>query len=218
MENNSYLLMKDENVKPLIIIFGGLAGKIYWRVFEFKNFLTKNIDCHLLFLKDYKRSWYQYGVEELNSNTVDDFVISIQEIIQDINYSKIITLGTSMGGFASLLFGSLLKANSIIAFSPQTFIDRTNRKKYKDFRWFQYIKPLNDTHPDKKYFDLIDSDFSNSVVDIIYGIDEILDKIHAERMNHKNINLISFEGKHDVIKNLRDNGILLEIILKHIEH
>ena len=39
----------------------------------------------------------------------------------------IITIGGSMGGYAALLFGSLLPVNGIIAFGPQTFIDKDNR-------------------------------------------------------------------------------------------
>lgn len=215
-EKKSYLIIKDDNKKPLFIIFGGLMGEIWWNMFEFKNFLSNNIDAHFLFIKDFKQVWYQYGNDELNANTVDDLVIAIQELIRDINYSKIITLGTSMGGFGALLFGSLLQAESIIAFSPQTFIDRPNRQKYSDFRFLKHIRPLNDNHPDKKYFDLINLDFSNSRVDIIYGEDDKLDIIHAARMDIHKFNVLHFPGGHVVIKELRNDGTLLNIILNHI--
>ena len=34
----------------------------------------------------------------------------------------------------------------------------------------------------------------------------------------KNINILSYNGNHGIVKNLRDNGILLKIISNHIKN
>jgi hypothetical protein len=211
-----YLVEFNNDIKPLIITFAGLYGGISQPLFEFKNFLLKNIDCHVIFIRDTNQLWYNNGAIGLGTN-INELKNNIQEIINKINYSTIITIGGSMGGYAALLFGSLLPVNGIIAFGPQTFIDKYNRKKYKDFRWRSKIKNLynnnnNNNNNHHTYYDLSKLSFQNINVKIIYGYDSVLDKKHAKRMKNKNIIVTGECGGHGIVKNLRDNGKLLKII------
>ena len=195
----------------MIITFGGLFGGIHQPLFEFKKFLSENIDCHLLFIKDTKQSWYHKGVIGLGEN-INEVKNNITDIINKINYSMIITIGASMGGYAALLFGSILPVNGILAFGPQTFIDKDNRKKYKDNTWKSKIEDIY-CNSDNTYYDLSKLSFQNINVQIIYGTDDKLDKIHAEIMEkNKNIIVTGECGGHNVIKKLRDNGMLLKMI------
>jgi esterase/lipase len=53
-------------------------------------------------------------------------------------YKNVIFLGTSSGGYAAILFGSLLNVNSVVAFTPQTVrLDKNIDEKYRDIS--QYI-------------------------------------------------------------------------------
>ena len=102
------------------------------------------------------------------SNNIDETVFKIKELIEKINYSKIILIGGSMGGYGALLFGSLIKCDSILAISPQTFIDKNNRIVYKDTRWQNEINRLYCNNTDKKYYDLSSLNFNSCRNNICY--------------------------------------------------
>lgn len=208
---NDFLVENDETKKPLIITFGGIANGIGGPIFEFKNLLEKNIDCHKIFIKDSNQSWYHKGANGLGNN-IKELKNDIEKLIEEINYSEIIIIGASMGGYASLLFGSLLKVNSIIAFVPQTFIDKETREIEKDKRWPKQIKSVHENN--QNYYDLINLNFENINVQIIYGEKDSLDAIHAKRMNkHKSIEIIKYNGNHKTIfKLLKKNNQLIDII------
>jgi hypothetical protein len=192
---------------PLIIAFGGIAGGLTIPVFEFKKFLLSKFKCHFIFIRDINQTWY------LNES-IENSVTIIKSYIDKINYSKIITLGISMGGFASILFGTLLNVNNILAFCPQTFIDFENRKKYRDTRWENIINKIYLKDINKNYYDLSLLDFSKDTnIKIFYGKLDNLDKIHSLKLKDKNNIIIEeCEGDHSFFKILKDNNKLYEII------
>ena len=49
-------------------------------------------------------------------------------------YKKIVAIGSSAGGFAAILFGTILKLQKIIAFNPQTIISESNENENK-LKW-----------------------------------------------------------------------------------
>ena len=59
------------------------------------------------------------------------YITSIKNIINTVNPSKIITFGSSAGGFQSLLYGELLNADLSIACSPQTIAFHSFMNKYR---------------------------------------------------------------------------------------
>ena len=203
-----YLVDSDIYRKPLIIAFGGISGQIHQPLFEFKTFLQNNIDCHFIYLKDTKQAWYQLGVVGLG-DTITDVSNNLKEIIKNINYSTIITIGSSMGGYAAMLFGSLIGANSILAFGPQTFICPNRLRAVGDTR---VIGPIDAMHAvvNVMYDDLTKLDYGQGDINIIYGNEDALDRIHAERI--RGARITAYSGNHSVVKTLRDNGILIQII------
>ena len=212
-----FLVENDETKKPLIITFGGIANGIGGPIFEFKNLLKENIDCHKIFIKDSNQSWYHKGANGLGNN-INELKNDIEKLIEKINYSEIITIGASMGGYASLLFGSLLKVNSIISFIPQTFIDKETRKKHKDNRWSKQMKSVHENN--QNYYNLINLNFTNINTKIIYGKTDLLDTIHAKRMNkHKSIEIIKYNANHQsIFKKLKKDNQLINIIKKSINY
>ena len=212
-----FLVENDETKKPLIITFGGIANGIGSPIFEFKNLLKENIDCHKIFIKDSNQSWYHKGANGLGNN-INELKNDIEKLIEKINYSEIITIGASMGGYASLLFGSLLKVNSIISFVPQTFIDKETRKKHKDNRWSEQMKSVHENN--QNYYNLINLNFTNINTKIIYGKTDLLDTIHTKRMNkHKSIEIIKYNANHKTIfKELKKDNQLINIIKKSINY
>ena len=115
-----------------------------------------------------------------------------------------------MGGYASIFFGTALDVDYIIAFSPQSFIDKFRRTIYFDRRCRKQIAKVHTSkmrikHSNldlKKY--LKDTSY-NSSIDIYYDSKVRIDKIHSERLrDYKNVVLVKNTGGHGVVKKLRD--------------
>lgn len=134
----------QNNSENLIVCFGGMALKMGGILpFEFLNYLSKtykkNVD--LYFFIDKHQSWYHKGIDGITTN-IDETVLYLNSIINKKNYKKIIFMGVSAGGYASILFGSLCNVSNVIAFIPRTRlvfknVERTNNivnKKYKDLK------------------------------------------------------------------------------------
>jgi len=90
---------------------------------------------------------FKNGFDVVNfKNSSDDWFQSVpSEIFLNINnrisekhYKKIISYGTSMGGYAAIAFSKLLNPDLIIALGPQYSIDEDFDK-----RWFNLSKEIN---------------------------------------------------------------------------
>ncbi len=202
--------------QPLLVAFGGIAGELGIPPFEFFN-LSKEFNVNRIYVRDLTQSWYQMGLPGLADN-VEEVSLVLKEKISELNANKVVFIGNSMGGYAAILFGILLNADIVHAFSPQTFINRFHRFIYRDRRWRKYLTNVyKNSH--KKYFDLRkvihqDSRKLHCEINIYYSSNHRLDKIHAEHM--KNIGIITLhsyaEGGHRLVKTLRDEGSLKSII------
>ncbi len=73
-----------------------------------------------IFVRDHFQVWYQAGLHGRGSPLT--LASQLKSAILSIRPSRIVTFGVSAGGFASLLFGHLLDADRILAFSPQTLV------------------------------------------------------------------------------------------------
>lgn len=122
--------------KTLIVSFAG-HGLKYGGVpkIEFANFLQthfSHIDSQ--FYIDNTCSSYHHGMQGISSN-IDETVQYLRQRFE--GYDKIITLGASAGGYAAILFGSLLKVDTVIAFIPQTILKSKDREdKYRNLTPF----------------------------------------------------------------------------------
>ena len=131
---------------PLVIVFSAFESaivnkhykkygiknldKLYGsREFQFTNFFNGQNICNTLHMLDeFQLYFFLY---------FDDYITSINNFLDFYKNScknnfKLITFGSSSGGFAALLFGNLLNADLAIACSPQTiaFYDYVN--KYRE--------------------------------------------------------------------------------------
>lgn len=196
----SKLIIKSNHAVPtdtIIIVFTGYAMiHSAQQHFDFKRILNdnfENIDKHFYIDKNQKS--YHKGISGI-SNNIDETVEYLKNIIK--NYTKTIFMGISSGGYAAILFGSLLNATRVLAFIPQTILyknDPDYNEKYRDIEPF--INKIS------KYY--------------IYGDLSIKNKqnchhiSHCERINkYSNVFLTEFDNLN--IKVLRNNGILLKII------
>jgi hypothetical protein len=192
MEGSEYKILNGNNI--LIICFGGMALQFGGILpFEFLNYLSKMYSntCDLIFFIDKNQCWYHKGIKDITNN-IEDTVIYINNIINNGNYKKVIFMGTSAGGYASILFGSLCyNINNVISFIPQTILDN----------------PINLNYSNLK--NIINTNTSY----LLYGDKSITYKnnshhiLHCENIKHfKNVKIIN--GNSCNLKNLRDNGFI----------
>jgi hypothetical protein len=205
---------KDEckilnNNKNLIVCFGGLAlqmGKI--PPFEFLRYLSSlyTNKCDLYFFIDRKQCWYHKGINNITTN-IDETVDYLKNIIK--NYEKVIFMGTSAGGYAAILFGSLCNVSNVISFIPQTIL--------KNSFISQHILN-NPNHPihNSKYKNLKEI-INNTTQYLLYGNPNIknINNFHHichcyNLQSYKNVTIINNNNFN--LKKIRDDGFIKKII------
>lgn len=214
--NKSLEFYLSETGSNLYIFFGGIANGIAMPPFEFFN-SSKIIEEHKIFIRDLSQRWYQNGLYLVTSD-VSSTIAHISKLITDINPNKVYFVGNSMGGFAAIMFSSLMGIGNVIAFAPQTFIAPQLKLAYGDFRWKeQILKTYLATIFKKTYFDLkplLVSSQKTNQVSIFVSENNKLDFAHATRLNNiDGLTIHSFnEGDHDIVKILRNKGMLPKIM------
>jgi hypothetical protein len=193
---------------PLIISFAGLGDQ-----FQFRNILS-DFEVNTIYLRDLKHNWYLNGVPQ-GGETVEEIVSFLKGYIEEWKFPKVVTIGASAGGYGALLFGALLNVNSVMALSPQTFINPLRRLLFWDRRWSDRMRQIyNGSKSNKQYFDLnkVLINFGG-FINIFYDEKHRLDRTHAKRIKSKNVTLFSSDkGGHTLAKHLKDSGLLKKYI------
>jgi len=186
-----------------VVAFGGVAGELTVPMFEFFKSLNKYC-VNKIFVRDLNRTWY-FG---LNHNEVER---KLRELIPDD--SRTVFVGSSAGGFAAVLFGNKLKADFVVAFSPQTFLDSELRSKYNDNRWSVFLDKLNKQYSsyNLRLWNLLNNNNITRYY-IYYCASHLLDVIHAKilvKNCNLNIKLVPIKcNVHEVVRVLKVNGEL----------
>jgi hypothetical protein len=210
--------VREEPIKgsqKLYIIFGGKNAGTGIAPFEFCN-ASNILNENRVFIRDLSQSWYHMGLPGL-SNDIDSTANYLKQLIQRYSPSETILVGNSMGGFAAILFASLVQNCRAIAFAPQTFISPQKRFANSERRWKKetygtYLKTLFK----KKYFDLsqLDTNTSDWQADIIVSAGHKRDMAHALNVqNFPQVTVHQYNCKrHRIVKVLRDQGELAQIL------
>lgn len=108
-QNIDYLIYPYDNIKYkdcLLISFSGKNVNLLsiYKLNWFPGFI-------FLFC-DRQNAWYD--------NKINKYELIIKKFLKNNNCKKIIIMGDSMGGYASLLFSTLIPNSICIAFAPQT--------------------------------------------------------------------------------------------------
>ena len=176
--------------------------------FEFYNY-AQILNENKIFVRDLAQCWYHDGIYGI-SKDIDSTVKYIEKEIQYLYKDKVFFVGNSMGGYAAILFSTLIGIGEAIAFAPQTFISPILRLKYADIRWQkQIIKTYKRSLFKKKVWDLrplLLRIKRNYKISIFVSKNDRLDNIHAERLkNIPDVTIYQVEGGgHGVVKILRD--------------
>jgi hypothetical protein len=137
----AYLCTPNPESKTLLICFGGVAGRLGMRAFEFGK-ITGDLPVSRIFLKDPSRRFYLAGIPGLGSN-VKKAAAGLRALAHDMGAERIICLGNSMGGFGAIVYGALLDARVIHAFKSRTTVHWHDLLRLKDHRNYQTLLWLN---------------------------------------------------------------------------
>lgn len=190
---------ESNSKKQLIVSFAGhdlAVGTI--KRFEFLRFLSKHfphVNQH--FHMDENKQMYHLGIKGHTTN-VEETVDYLREKIKE--YQCVLFLGVSSGGYAAILFGSLLGITNVLAFIPQTKLD-------KDVEFQEY-------RLDEKYTDL--AKWINPRTRYVVVGDQ-KEKVwyhhisHCDHIGHfPNVKIIRKNSLN--LHHMRDYGELLELI------
>ena len=199
---------------PLLVAFGGIAGKVGILPFEFFN-LTKDIKANKIYVRDLQQVWYQRGLPGVATD-IEGVAAFLAEKREEVRPSRFVLVGNSMGGFAAIIMGILLDADRVLAFAPQTFADRLHRFIYHDRRWPDQMLEVQRS-PGTLCLDakpLLRRVRPSCEMDVFYSRHDRLDRIHAERLSFaSNVRTHPLgEGGHSVIKHLRSSGDLARVV------
>lgn len=161
-EMDNYLISETGNATGRAIIFFSSNGIYYPNDEEtFVKYIAKENDgfewFHLaqhrriqkyfqkiIFVRDIYKQWYVTGIN-VKINTVD----KVQEFLRkEVEGLSVFTCGGSAGGYAAVLFGTLLHAECIFANSAQFLL--LSNKEYGPF-----VEAYADDPERSKYYDLV---------------------------------------------------------------
>lgn len=94
-----------------------------------KNKKINNRAIEYIFIRDIYKSWCLQGINR-EFDTIDKVADFLAEKLKG---KKVITVGSSAGGYMAIVFGLLIKASAIYAFAPQISLevyDRFHEVKY----------------------------------------------------------------------------------------
>ena len=124
----------------MVIAFGGLQQRIGGGAngglppWEFVRSCKRAGARRALFVRDPTRCWYCRGLGDGQlgnhgpSHTFEEMVAVLAEEVARVRPRRLVTVGSSMGGYASVRAGLLLGADVAVAFSPQVVLELSARR------------------------------------------------------------------------------------------
>jgi len=187
-----------------IAVFVGREQKFGIATTEFRGTLNKLGYTNIEFIVDNTKTWYnQQGIYQKLENQINQFISKHKD-------SRVVFMGSSMGGFGSILYANKIeRCSKVIAFSPQIDIDPKLTLPWDD-RYINNVKHINNL-PFPTVSNLLRFDVQ---YDILYGNKEPRDKMHLDKLpQQSNVALRCIDGAgHNVPMFLRDNRQLDKVL------
>jgi len=218
----SLSLDMDSDSRTLLVTFGGLGSFGGEPSFEFGS-VTGAIAVKRLFVRDPHQSWYHRGIPR-HGRSVTGVAQSLAEVLANHEFDRLVVTGNSAGGYAALVFGTLLGADTVLSFAPQTVLDCDILARWDDHRWDFILRPLTAQGAlEARWLDLRVALPPARHTDTRYNVyfDETVrgDRLHAERISGlEGVRFYRFgRGGHNLVRDLRDCGAL-ERVLRQALH
>lgn len=150
-----------------------------------------------IFVRDVYKQWYASGLNK-NISDIDSMFSFFQKECE--GYDEIITVGSSAGGYASILFGTMLNANICLSFNAQWELFSSVERDGKIISPILYkLREVG-----AKYMDIAKPEYDKESVFYFVSTKspwDIQQNIHASNMTH--INRINFFSSHHGIPFLK---------------
>lgn len=171
----------------LLVAFSGRRMGLVIDSFSFSK-SSRDVPVNRLMLRDNFGLWYHGGLQG-HTVGIADTAQRLKQLIRSRGIKRICVLGVSSGGYAALLFGQMLGANTICSISPRTrlipdaqsFVDR-NRHGVQD----SLMQLQGQPNREDRYFDLATYLGKNPIAatraQVHYDPDHPLDRFHAEHI------------------------------------
>jgi pimeloyl-ACP methyl ester carboxylesterase len=206
----------DSPSRCALVAFGGIVGALGMPPFEFFK-VTDGLECKKIFLRDLHQAWYHGGLPGI-CNDIGGIAEFLRARLAGAGVERLVLVGNSMGGYAALLLGVMLKADVVLAFSPQTYIDERTRRRTWDRRWTPEVERAQELgHAVHDWFDLrpmLHGAPSSLRAQVHFSLASRLDSVHALRLLrvpavelHPHV-----RGGHNAIQGLRESGALRAIL------
>jgi hypothetical protein len=206
--------------RTLLLAFGGMVGRIGIPPFEFFS-LTGSIPVKRLFVRDLRQAWYHLGIPG-HGSTIAEASQSLRRLIAGHRVKRLVVAGSSAGGYAALVFGTLLGADMVLCFSPQTVLDLDILADMDDHRWDDRLRK-NVGSMDADWSDLRRAlpDARRAYTSYRLYFDNSLrgDRLHAERLaDLEGVRLYRFgHGGHNIARALRQTGALERVLRRALD-
>jgi len=202
-------ISKTEGAKKTLFVFshvGYPAGK-----FALSNELS-GIYANIVYINTEKNSWYQAGAGP-DMPSIPLLQDALLRIKSELESEETYAVGMSMGGYAAVLFGDLLDADAVLAFTPEISIGLSHSRSWR----------LNELkHYDEKFKTLsgIINKPSTTIFNLVYGIYDLTDlallwPISERLYSSSNVNFLPCSDGHKVPLSVSVRNLVQEMLDHH---
>jgi hypothetical protein len=206
-----------EGRRPLLVSFSGMAHQRKGLPpFEFRR-IARDLPVNLLRLRDNHQLWFQAGIPGVSANPAETARF-IQSQIYAINPTRLVAVGSSMGGYAALLFGTLLGFDEVHAFSPKTFLHPWRRLAIGDYWFWRYQFKLflywGRSHQWWDLRDVLHKIPPRGRVHIYYDPNFRIDRRHAQHLSGLPRVILHTQpgGSHTLVRQMAESGELIRLL------
>jgi hypothetical protein len=128
--NESLVAEVGSDPSVLIVVFSGARGHWGSRRHDFVE-TTGALHYSRILCRDPNRLWYHEGIDDERAD-IRALLDSMREHIDALAPQAKLFIGNSVGGYAALLFGHFLGADSVHAFAPQTCLLPDYVRRHRD--------------------------------------------------------------------------------------
>jgi hypothetical protein len=197
----------------VLVAFGGLSFRGGPPPFEFVNLFSES-PIGKVFVRDLDQCFYQRGVRGLG-RSINEVAVSLEELLAGRN--RRVFVGASAGGYAALIFGSMLRVDHVVAMSPQTFLGGRLRRLHNDRRFAMRIQAAQHHALSRRDLDVkhaMRRRGGKSQFHVYYPNRHVLDSRHATRLRRlPGVDLQPRDSaEHTFVRDMRDDGSLKQML------
>jgi acetyl esterase/lipase len=185
--------------------------------FEFFK-ATGGMPVKRLFVRDLLQGWYHRGVPG-HGSTVEEVAESLKALAEREGVTRLVVAGNSAGGYAALLFGTLMRADAVLCFAPQTVLDSDVLAEMEDHRWDEQLHDLIARGVlDERWVDLRRAlpliANGHTRYELYFDQSFALDRMHAERLAEvPGVQMHRLDGgSHAIAREMRESGQLERVL------